>query len=153
MPNGLRGRLALFALLGAFLIPFSVSSLRGLTHTLTCQDEVATPFTLIVHESKPPTILTSFQITRGEEEGLCGGLLLDLRAKGEGDKVKMIVLITNNTPTLWKGTVQLVLTGQTKVSVPVDIGAIPAGETAEDTLELELSTGNTEIGGSLLIGP
>lgn len=154
MPSALRSRVALFALMGAFLIPITVSGLRGLTHILTCQEKVETPFTMSVPENGPPTVLSSTRIERGQEEGLCGGLLLDLRAKGGArDTVEMIVLITNNTQDLWRGTVQLALQGQTSVKLPVDIGTIPPGETAQDTVEISLGSGTTEIGGSLLIGP
>ena len=149
----LRSRMALFALLGAFLLPISVSGLRGLTHTLTCQDEVETPFTMVVHDNGPPEVISSTRISRGQEEGLCGGLLLDLRAKGTSNNVKMKVLITNNTTSLWRGTVQLALGGRTQATFPVRIGSIPPGKTASDTVDLKLPTGSTELGGSLLLGP
>lgn len=153
MPSVLRSRVALFALMGAFLIPITVSGLRGLTHILTCQDKVETPFTIFVPETGPPLVSSSTRIERGQEEGLCGGLLLVLKAKGGNDSVEMIVLITNNTQDPWRGTVQLALEGQTSVKLPIDIGSIPSGETAKDTVQISLGSGTTEIGGSLLIGP
>jgi hypothetical protein len=35
----------------------------------------------------------------------------------------------------------------------VDIGSIGPGGSASDTLDIKLSTGSHELGGSLLIGP
>jgi hypothetical protein len=151
MPTTLRSRIALFAMMGAFLIPISVSSLRGLTHILTCRSQAKTPFTLQIPEQGPPEVISSVRISRGEGEGLCGGLLLDLRARGEAQRrVKMLVFITNHTPDPWEGTVQLNLGG---TSFPVGIGKINAGATASDSVDLHLTTGTHEVQGALLIGP
>lgn len=153
MPTAIRQRLALVALMGAFLIPITVTGLRGLTHVLTCQESAETPFSIEVSEQGPPRVTSSQRFERGAGSGLCGGLVLDLRAQGDRKTVKMIVLITNNTGSLWRGTVKLALTGQTSLTFPVDIGEIPAGRTARDEVDMTLQPGTTEVGGSLLIGP
>lgn len=154
MVPGLRSRLALFAMLAAFLIPISTSSLRGLTHALVCQQKVGAPFTIITSPEGVPTILSSTRVERGDEQGLCGGLLVNLRAgKKVGTKIALEILITNNTESAWRGTVQLALVGVRAASFPVGIGAIPAGETRSDAVELSLPNGRTEIDGSLLLGP
>lgn len=153
MPSALRSRLALIALMGAFLIPITVTGLRGLTHVLTCKESAETPFSIVVSEDGPPRVTSSQRFERGEQQGLCGGLVLDLRARGDRRQVKMIVLITNNTTALWRGTVQLALAGQTSLTFPVDIGEIPPGRTAQDEVNMTLQPGTTEVGGSLLIGP
>jgi len=151
MPSSLRSRLALFALLGAFLIPIGMSSLRGLTHVLTCKESAETPFTLITPENEEPQLLSSSRISLEDEEFLCGGLSLNMGARAQGPgKVDMILPITNHSEFLWQGTVTLVVGG---TSIPADIGSIPAGETRTDTLELSLDPGETEVNGSLLIGP
>lgn len=151
MPSALRSRLALFALLGAFLIPIGMSSLRGLTHVLTCKEAAETPFTLITPEGMEPQLLSSSRITADTEEFLCGGLSLNMGARSKGPgRVDMILPITNHSEYLWQGTVTLVV-GDT--SIPADIGKIPAGETRTDTLELTLEPGELEVNGSLLIGP
>ena len=151
MPSALRSRLALFALLGAFLIPIGMSSLRGLTHVLTCKEAAETPFTLITPEGMEPQLLSSSRITADTEEFLCGGLSLNMGARSQGPgRVDMILPITNHSEYLWQGTVTLVV-GDT--SIPADIGKIPAGETRTDTLELTLEPGELEVNGSLLIGP
>lgn len=151
MPAILKSRLALFAMLGIFLIPIGMSSLRGLSHVLTCQSEAKTPFTLVIPEEGDPLVTTSTRITRGQEtKKLCGGLLLEMGARIESGKVEMIVPITNRTKFAWRGTVKLTL-GDT--SIPVDIGEIPAGETESDTVPLNLRPGSHQLNGSLLIGP
>lgn len=151
MPPLLRSRIALFALLGAFLIPIGVSSLRGLSHVLTCQEEAETPFSMVIPQRGDPLVTTSTRITRGQEEGVCGGLTLNMAARiVEGGKVAMVLPITNNTQYLWRGTVKLVVAG---TSIPVDIGEIPAGETEADSVPLNLPPGTHSISGSLLIGP
>lgn len=153
MPSGLRSRIALFALMGAFLIPITVSGLRGLTHVLTCTQKAETPFTVIVKRDGAPTVITSSRLEKGATNELCGGLVLDLRARGQDQHVQMIVLITNNTSSLWRGTVNLALEGQTSLTFPVDIGEIPAGATAQDEIDMTLTPGATEVAGALLIGP
>lgn len=152
MPSLLRSRIALFALLGAFLIPIGMSSLRGLTHVLTCQDEAATPFSMIIPpDGGDPLIQSSSRLERGQEAGLCGGLSLEMGARVvEDGRVQMELPITNNTEFLWRGTVKLVL-GDT--SIPVDIGEIAAGDTATDKVTFNLDPGTFELNGSLLIGP
>lgn len=151
MPSALRSRLALFALLGAFLIPIGMSSLRGLTHVLTCKESAETPFTLITPEGMEPQLLSSSRITADTEEFLCGGLSMNMGARAQGPgKVDMILPITNHSEYLWQGTITLVV-GDT--SIPVSIGKVPAGETRTDTVPLTLDPGELEVNGSLLIGP
>jgi hypothetical protein len=150
MPTILRSRLALLSLLGIFLIPIGVSSLRGLTHVLTCRERVRTPFTLIIPQAGQPEAVTSTRITRGEDS-ICGGLALELGTRvAAPDRMAMVVPITNESPYLWRGTVQMELDN---TAIPVDIGEVPAGETVSDTVTFRLDPGSHEVSGSLLIGP
>ena len=152
MPPALRSRIALLVLLGAFLIPIGTSSLRGLTHVLTCRDATEIPFTLIVPESGPPVIISSRSITRDTAAGVCGGLVLDMGV-GPGSREGRVVLrlpITNNTEFDWQGSVSLKI-GST--FVPVEIGEIKSGATESDTISLKVDPGEVEVNGSLLIGP
>lgn len=145
---------ALLAMLGAFLLPIFAANIRGITHVLTCREQVETPFTVIIEEGKRPQILSSKVIKRNDP-GLCGGLAVDFEGGGSSSSdVEMRVSIQNNTRALWKGTVQLVLeqTGR-KTTIPVAIGSIPAGKAAEDSVSFSLDPGTHEMGGSLLIGP
>lgn len=157
MPSALRAQVALIGLLAVLLIPIGTSSLRGLTHILTCRDRSATPFSVEVPESGPPTISSSTVIERdpsGEvvSNEICGGLTLNLvmgsRVENRAD---VTLLITNNSEFGWRGSVQLHL-GDTQI--PIDIGGIAAGATATDDFELRLDSGHRyEIEGSLLVGP
>lgn len=151
MPPVLRSRLALIAMLGVFLIPLGTSSLRGLTHVLTCQDETETPFTIIIDEGGEAILLSSISLQRGGSQGLCGGLFLNMRASSEETgRVQMTLPIQNRTSFPWKGTVKLVFD---KVFIPVNIGEIAAGATAVDTVSIRVDPGTHELNGSLLIGP
>ena len=150
MPPILRSRLALLALLGAFLIPIGMSSLRGLTHVLTCKQEAKQPFTVVVTDGNPE-VLSSMRIARGDTGRLCGGLTLETKARaGTGGHILLVLPITNHTDDLWRGTVSVIIG---KTTIPVDIGEVPAGETRQDSIAVELEKGTTELNGSLLIGP
>jgi hypothetical protein len=151
MPPALRSRIALVVLLGAFLIPIATSSLRGLTHVLTCRDQTAIPFTIQTPEVGDPLILSSRAISRDAPEGVCGGLVFDMGVGPAGPgRVELRLPITNKTKFDWKGTVRLRV-GNTVV--PVDIGEIKAGRTAVDTVQVKVSPGVLQVDGSLLIGP
>jgi hypothetical protein len=155
MAKPLRSRIALFVLMTMFLIPVAVSTLRGLTHVLTCQAQVATPFSLILQPEQQPTVISATRIER-EEEGqepgrLCGGLSVDLRARTLAPgEVEMDVPITNHTAFHWQGTV-LFRVGKT--AIPVDVGSVGPGKTATDVVQFSLDPGQHELSGSLLIGP
>ena len=136
-------------LLGVFLIPITVSSLRGLTHVLTCDQDVRTPFT--VQTGGGASITSSARFTRGEPTDLCGGLRLNMRVGPlEPGKVRVTLPITNESEYAWQGSVELRLGNTT---VPIDIGKIESGETETDTVDVKVAKDITEIEGSLLIGP
>jgi hypothetical protein len=142
----LRSRLALAALLGVFLIPIGTSSLRGLTHVLTCRERTNVPFTIDI-----PNITSSQKITRDQPLELCGGLTLNLRVKPIGaDKVQVALPITNHTRYTWQGSVSLNVAG---TSVPVRIGTVKPGRTSTDSIDVKIPHGSQTIDGSLLIGP
>ena len=156
MSSILRSRVALVAMMGAFLIPIGMSSLRGLTHVLTCKKEAQTPFTIILEEGQPPTFLSSTGVITADEEEkserVCGGLELDLGVSqgGKPDAVRVHVPITNTGTFEWRGTVAL---KAGKTTIPVDIGSIKPGVTEKDTVQVSLRRGSTQLNGSLLIGP
>ncbi|MGH2730709.1 MAG: hypothetical protein ACRDJI_08890 [Actinomycetota bacterium] len=151
IPSLLRSRIGMMAATGIFLIPLGMSSLRGLTHVLTCSREVRTPFLVIVPAGGEPVVTTSARIEAGGKAGVCGGLMLDMAARLDvEEKISMVLPITNTTDHPWRGTVRLAV-GET--SVPVDIGIIDPGATETDTITLKLGDGIHEVNGSLLIGP
>ncbi|MGH8927849.1 MAG: hypothetical protein ACRDWH_05830 [Acidimicrobiia bacterium] len=151
MPALLRTRLALFALFGVFLIPIGLSSLRGLSHVVSCTEEIARPFEVSVGEGDFPLLTGSALVAAGDVDE-CGGVL-ETRvsvAPRAGNEVEVTVPITNNGAAAWHGTVNLRV-GDTLI--PVQIGLIPAGETRSETIVLRLPEGTTGFTGSLLIGP
>jgi hypothetical protein len=95
--------------------------------------------------------VTSSRIEAGERQGICGGLVLDLRARGESpNEVTMIVIVANPTEALWRGTVQLVIAG---TSYPVPIGRVEPGSSGQAEIKHRLKPGSYDLSGSLLIGP
>jgi hypothetical protein len=163
VPSVLRSRLALFGILGVFLIPVVTTNLRGLTHVLTCQGAAETPFTLQIGEDGSSTIASSQVLTRDDviEDGstgavgggrsLCGGLTLQMGATAlRDDKITISVDIANSTEFDWRGSVELNLRG---IFIPLDIGTIASESTASDAIDFTLDAGTHELDGSLLIGP
>lgn len=151
MPSILKSRVALATLIGVFLIPIMSSSLRGLTHVLTCEGRVETPFSVVVEEGSDPIVLSATQLVAGEEQGLCGGIDVDFRAAAAGsNQVSLTLVVVNQTDDPWRGTIDLELD---QVRVPVSIGLVSAGTEESQTITLNLQDGESEIAGSLLLGP
>jgi hypothetical protein len=157
MPPALRAQVALVGFLAVLLIPIGTSSLRGLTHVLTCKEPAASPFTIEVPADGPPVISSSTVLERdptGEPvtDEVCGGLVLDLAVGSrEAERARVQVTITNRSDYGWRGTVELRLDD---TSIPIDIGSIPAGEAATDEVELRVREGRTyAVEGTLLLGP
>lgn len=150
VPAVLRTAFARVLLLGVFLIPIGLSSLRGLTHVLTCRDQVAAPFQVIIVEGE--AVVTSAEVlTPGGPALVCGGLDLELTAATRpGGVVEVTVPIRNATDADWYGSVQLDVAG---IRLPVDLGRVDAGETRRRRVELRLPEGTTEFSGTLLVGP
>jgi hypothetical protein len=157
VPTSLRAQIALVGFLAVLLIPISTSSLRGLTHILTCREESGTPFTIQVPEEGPPTI-TSATVIERDAEGepdtgeVCGGLRLDIGiGSTDDDRAEILVTIANLSDYGWRGSVQLEIAG---TLVPVDVGQVPSGGSGSDAVELRLQRDRqVEIAGTLLVGP
>lgn len=151
----LRAHWAVIAFVGILLIPVATSSLRGLHHVITCQEEVATPFTIHVPKDGPPLLLSAAETAfdpQGREGEVCGGLLLDLVAvRRLGDEATMRLELHNNSTFAWSGSVHLDFDGTT---LPIHIGRVDGGEAASHTIEIQLDDEQTyDLEGSLLIGP
>ena len=147
----------MIGLIAVLLIPIGTSSLRGLTHVLSCRERSATPFTIDVPERGAPSILSSTVIERDPTGAtappeVCGGLRLDITIGTRMDnRADVALAITNNSSYGWRGTVELQLGD---LSIPVDIGKIEPGRTATDQVVFRLESGRRyEVAGSLLIGP
>jgi len=151
VPALLRPRLAVFILFGVFLIPVVLSSLRGLTHVVSCTREIARPFEVAVGDGERPVITGSAVVEAGAAQQ-CGGTLdVDVSVSARGpNEIAVTVPITNKGLTPWRGTVRLRV-GNTVI--PFQIGLVPAGETRSETIVLRLPDGTTGFSGSLLIGP
>lgn len=152
LPTSLRARIALVSLLGIFLIPLATSTLRGLTHVLTCEAAVDASLQIDNTVDDESVLLSADTITADDDDGLCGGLTVDLQlASATDDEATVLVEIANDSDVDWQGSVELEFSG---TGVPVAIGAIGAGETAADTVTLRIEPDRTyEISGKLLIGP
>ena len=138
--------------MGVFLIPIELANLGGLTHVLSCRQQVEQPFTVIIKRGSQPQLLSSLQISQdAESDELCGGLNVDPSISSEGDRgIKMTLPIENNSPHLWRGTITLRLG---KTSIPIGVGEVPPGEMRSETVELNLREGTHVLNGSLSIGP
>ena len=152
LPTSLRARIALVTLLGIFLIPVANSTLRGLAHVLTCEATVDATLQIDNTVGDDNVLLSADTITADDEDGLCGGLAVDLQlASTRDDSADIVIEIVNDTEVDWQGSIELELSG---ITVPVAIGDIGAGETATDTVTLSIEPARTyEISGTLLIGP
>ena len=64
--------------------------------------------------------------------------------------MSLSLAVINETADPWRGTIDLEL-GQ--VRVPISIGLVEAGTEEVETVTLNLDEGESEIAGSLLIGP
>ncbi|MDZ7673639.1 MAG: hypothetical protein U5K30_01005 [Acidimicrobiales bacterium] len=153
LPTSLRARIALVSLLGIFLIPVFTSALRGLTHVLTCTAEIDTTVSVDRAADDANVLLSADSITADEgDTSLCGGIEIDLQlTSSDEDRAEILIEIANTTDVDWQGSVELAFSG---TDVPVAIGEIGAGETATDTVTLEIDADRTyEISGTLLLGP
>ena len=150
VPLLLRIRLAAAMLLGVFLIPVVLSSLRGLTHVVSCQSSIAQPFEVRFGDDGT-TLLTGSRLVEAGSDPVCANLRSDLSMREAGpNRLEVTVPIENRGIDPWRGTVSLEVGG---VLIPVQIGLVPPGETRSETLVLRLPEGVTEFAGELLIGP
>ena len=156
MPVILRNQLALVALLGLFLIPLTQSSLRGLTHVLTCEEAVATPFTVDLGGSVP-IVISAVQVTAGEDPRLCGALEVRIAARAlEQSQLELTFTTENTSSHRWNGTVTVDLSDagmEELVSVPISIGGLDAAQTRVESVTLRIPPGRYDLSGTLRVGP
>ncbi len=154
LPTSLRARIALVGLLGIFLIPASSAPLRGLTHILSCSEAVEATVFIDNSDADSGVALGSADSIDLEDPDptLCEGLRVDFQVGAPaGEQAPVIVAITNQSATDWRGSVDLQLGD---VSLPVSIGEIGAGDTETDELSLRIDPNRTyAIDGTLRIGP
>ena len=155
MPALTRHRLPLVVLAVLFLIPIATSSLRGLTHILSCEDAVGTYLSITppLEPGEPPTLLSSQVIEAGDDPLICEALEVELSI-GDFDEdtgaVELVVAIANRSEVDWRGTIQLDV-GDTPI--PVAVGRIPAGTSVDTSTWVRGRDDQVAIDGELLIGP
>lgn len=150
MPVLIRIRLALAVLLGVFLIPVVLSSLRGLTHVVSCEESIAQPFEVNFGSDGTP-LLTGSQLLEAGTDPVCANLSTDLSMREAGpNRLEVTVPVENRGEQPWRGTVTLKVGD---VLIPVQIGLVPPGETRSESIVLRLPAGVTGFTGELLIGP
>lgn len=150
-----RHRLPLLALALIFLIPVGMSTLRGISHVLTCEDEVGTPISIVPGPDKgqPPIVASSQIFEAGQDSLICESLTVEL-AVGEFSEargaVELIVGATNRSDVDWHGTMQLKMG---RDSIPLPIGKVQAGQSVQRSAWVRGFDDQLEIDGTLLIGP
>lgn len=150
MPVLLRLRLALIALFGVFLLPIVLSSMRGLTHVVSCQQGISKPFE-VTFDSLGEPLLTGSSVVEAADDPVCQMLQSDISMRAAGpSRIEVTIPVKNEGHDPWQGTVSLMVG---EVEIPVRIGLIPPGETRAETLVLNLPNGVTGFTGELLIGP
>lgn len=150
-----RNRAPLAVLVLVFLIPIASSSLRGLTHVLSCDDAIGTSITIIpgFEPGEPPVLLSARSLEAGDDPLICGALEVDLGLEAydeERDEAELVVVIANRSELDWRGTVALELGGAV---VPLAVGRIAADDQVEQRTTVRVSGEQFAIEGDLLIGP
>ena len=162
----LKHRLALAALVGGLLIPLLTANNGGLSHLLFCEAEVSQPFAIAAGDSGEVAVTSSRALDRDtiEEnpfEGssavtpVCEGVHAELSADPlSNGRVLLTVTLINESDTTWRGSIGLDATGvASNADLTATIGEVGPGETSSATLELRVADGQTELGGTLLLGP
>lgn len=141
--------MAAVVLVAIFLIPLGLLNLRGLTHVVSCEDQVRQPFQVVFSAGQP--VLTGSTVVEPDDGPLCGVLDAGLSVSSPGpNRLDITVPIDNLSDQDWRGTIELAV-GETKVPVP--IGLVPAQGSRTEVVQLHLPDGTTQVDGLLLIGP
>jgi len=151
IPSTPQTRLAFVTLFAVLLIPVGLGSLRGVGHVLSCRNQVATPFAVLLEPGESPVVtgaVSSGSLVVAEH---CGSLTVDIRAdRPDQNRLGLVISVANGSKNPWRGTVQLDVSG---VRIPVPIGRVEPGITREEPVVLTLPSGQTELTGALLVGP
>lgn len=166
MVSVLKHRMALAVLVGVLVIPVLSVNNGGLSHLLFCEAVVAQPFAIgSTDDPGGSQVTSSTQISRDEPqttfEGaaevteVCQGVRAEVRASPlTDDRVSLTVTIVNDTDLTWRGSVGLAAEGETnEADLTAALGEVEPGGSESATLELRVLPGQTEINGTLLLGP
>ena len=166
MVSVLKHRLALAVLVGVLVIPILSVNNGGLSHLLFCEASVAQPFAVgSTDDPGGAQVTSSTQVARdapqatfeGESEitEACEGVTAEVSASPlTDDRVQLTVTILNDTDLTWRGSVGLAAEGEdNSADLTAALGEVPARGSESATLELRVLPGQTEIAGTLLLGP
>ena len=150
-----RHRLPLVVLAVVFLIPIGTSSLRGLTHILTCDDEVGTYLSITppLEPGEAPTLLSSQVIEADDDPLVCEALEVELSIgdfEEDTGAVELLLVVANRSDVDWRGTIQLAIDD---TQIPLSVGRIAAGSTVDEATWIRRQDDQVAIDGQLLIGP
>lgn len=161
----LKRRLALAALVGVLVIPVLSVNNQGLSHLLFCEATVSEQFAIgstIDGEPAPVTSSTALEAGGAEVEfagddqiaEACRGVRASISAVPLAeDVVQLTVTIVNDSALPWQGSVALAAEGDRNADLTATLGEVPAGGQQSATLELRVLPGQSEITGTLLLGP
>jgi hypothetical protein len=153
LPAALRARIALITLLGLFLIPVTTSSLRGLTHVLTCRADIVATLSIDTSTDAAAVLGSADRVVRGAEEAdSCDDVSVQLDlASTTGDRAELTLEVTNRSGFDRNGSVELQFSG---VDIPINVGRIAARSTETEAVTLRVRPDRTyEVTGTLLLGP
>jgi hypothetical protein len=178
MVISLQQRLAIVAIIGVLLIPLLATNLRGLTHLLTCTEDVQQTFAIAGLDGGDPLLTSSTSLERGDDGAvddgtaadpelplvvagptglLCDALDVEVSAASRGEDVVLLTVeVVNDTELPWSGTLGLTADGDAvtvRSGLNAEFGRVDPGQSATRTLELLIPPGQTEIQGTLLLGP
>lgn len=175
MVTSLQQRLALAVLVGVLLIPSLAGNLRGLTHLLTCEEGVAEAFAIAGLDGGDPLLTSSTELsnpalddeptpdagaqlaTTSPDGLLCGALRVQLSAEAVADDLVLLTVdVTNDSDLPWSGTLDLAADGDAVTvgsGLSATVGRVEPGESATTALELRVPPGQTDLAGTLLLGP
>ncbi len=162
----LKLRLALAALVGVLVIPLLTTNNGGLSHLLFCSAEVAQPFAVAAVDADDPQVTSSISFDRetldmnpfrGADEvtSVCDGVTAEVSAEPlDRDRVLLTVTIINESTVPWRGSIGLAADGAASdADLTASIGEVGPGAQGSATMELRVRAGQTELNGTLLLGP
>ena len=164
MVTVLKHRLALAVLVGVLVIPVLSVNNGGLSHLLFCEAVVAQPFA-VGSTDDGTQVTSSTSLSRDEPDtpfegrdrvtDVCQGVRVDVSAEPiSDDRVRLTVTIVNESDLTWRGSVGLAAAGETnEADLTAALGEVAAGESESTSVELRVLPGQTDIEGTLLLGP
>ncbi len=166
MVSVLKHRLALAVLVGVLVIPILSVNNGGLSHLLFCEATVTQNFAVSSGDDAAGAAVTSSTsldrdeptVTfegRGALAEACAGVHVEVSAVPISDeRVGLTVTIINESDLTWRGSVGLAADGEANnADLTAALGQVEAGGSESASLELRILPGQTEIQGTLLLGP